>query len=91
MLDEFAEYSSQERFRVESALEEMMVSFVPFVESQRWHARALECRRAADLFRDNFARERILKAAANFEDIAAEIRKREFAQGVLPWEDFCPN
>ena len=90
-LDESAEYSAQAKFRAKRALEDIMVRFVPFVESQRWHARALECRIVADLFRDNFARERMWKAAANFENIAAETREREFAQGVLPWEDFCAN
>jgi hypothetical protein len=68
-----------------------MVCFVPFVESQRWQARALECRRMAEVFRDNSSRDRMLNAAAEFQRIAGELRKLEIAQGVLPWEDFCAN
>jgi hypothetical protein len=64
-------------------------SFVP--ESLRWRARARECRLAASRMRQDFARERMLKAAETFDRNAREVREREIAGGVsrigeLVWE-----
>jgi hypothetical protein len=55
-------------------------TFVP--ESLHWRARARECRLAASRLRQDFARERMLKAAETFERNAREMRDREIAGGV---------
>ena len=60
-----------------------MRTSVPRPESQRCRARALECRATADLFRVDFARHHMLKAAEDFDRIAREAREREIAQGIL--------
>jgi len=51
-----------------------MRTSVPLPESQRCRARALECRATADLFRVDFARHHMLKAAEDFDRIAREAR-----------------
>ncbi len=54
----------------------------PVPESQRWRARALECRAMADVLRGELARRQMLKAAADFDRIADEAREREITQGM---------
>jgi hypothetical protein len=59
-----------------------MLASVPVPESQWCRARALECRVTAQLFRVDFARDQMLKAAADFDGIAREAREREIAEGI---------
>jgi purine nucleoside permease len=54
----------------------------PVPESQRARARALECRAMAARFRVDFAREQLLKTAANFDRIAEDAAAREIETGV---------
>ncbi len=59
-----------------------MWTSLPLPESERYRARALECRATAGLFRTDITRGQMLKAAADFECIAEETRNREIAQGI---------
>ncbi len=51
-------------------------------ESRRCRARALECRTMAGSFRGQFAREQMLKVAANYDRMAQDAKIREIAQGI---------
>jgi hypothetical protein len=51
-------------------------------ESRRCRARALECRTMAGSFRGHFAREQMLKVAANYERMAQDAKAREIALGI---------
>ncbi|HTT48151.1 MAG TPA: hypothetical protein VMG39_09135 [Pseudolabrys sp.] len=55
---------------------------VPMPESLRYRARAQQCRAMAKVFRADFARHHMLKAAADFERIARDAREREVVHGI---------
>jgi hypothetical protein len=52
-------------------------------ESERFRAHALECRVLAGYLRDEFARDHVLKAAADFDRIARDEKEREIAHGMV--------
>jgi hypothetical protein len=56
-------------------------SLVP--ESQRFRARARECRVLAARLRLDFARERMLNAADRFEQSARDAQAREIEHGIV--------
>jgi hypothetical protein len=51
-------------------------------ESRRCRTRAVECRTMAELFRVQFARDQMLRAAAGYERMARDAMQREIAQGI---------
>jgi hypothetical protein len=55
---------------------------IPLPESLHYLVRARECRSMAARFRVDFARQRMLMAAAEFERIAENARDRELAGGI---------
>lgn len=59
-----------------------MTLSITMPESRRCRERALECRSVAGRLRVQYARDQMLKVAADYERMARDAEQREIAQGL---------